>query len=354
MRLFRLLVGSCVGLIIGCVSWGRPRIPTVVDAWDSRLAAARRPVATGVEPIRESSASRDRAGLLNDAPIATVNGRSIPRRRITNILLRGHGPRILEQLIVLDAAAQLATAKGFSLSTEDINREYERSLRRLVDSASTAASEPLDREAAERVLGTVLAERNISREEFLITVRRNAYLRNIVGAEFHLTDEHLRAEFNRAYAARARVRHIQLGSLADVSRVRRRLRHGEAFEAVAGEQSVNVASARRGGMLEPFSADDDAVPALLRETAFQLRPGEVSGAVRIGEWYHLIKLEEIVPPRNVSLAAVRDLLEQRARDRHAESAMHDLYRRLLRDAAIDIHDPVLRQAFETHRDAARP
>lgn len=279
-------------------------------------------------------------------PIATINGKPIARHRVVDLLLRSHGVGLLEQLIALETAQALAAEKGLDVGAARFDREYARSLRRLVDPLSSITSGPFDREQAERLLDVILADRNMSRDEFIIVVRRNAYLRAIVESQQVVTERQLRAEYERAFGERVQVRHIQLASPAEVSRVRDRLDAGGDFGELAGLYSGNVASARVGGLLEPFPANDDEVPELLREVAFSLEPGVVSSAVRIGSWYHLLELERRIASEDRDFAQVRPLLQRRVRERRADPAMERLYERLFREASIEIHDPVLGEAFE--------
>ena len=180
----------------------------------------------------------------------------------------------------------------------------------------------------------------------MIVLRRNAFLRKIIRSEQRFTPQQFQEEFNRTFGERVQVRHVQLATRAEVSRVRDQLDAGASFGELARKYSANQASAQEGGLLEPFSKDDDRLPELFRETAFALSPGEISEAVHIGEWYHLMLLEKIIPPRQRDFQEVRDQLEQRLRDRLTEPAMFELYERLFQTANIEIYDRVLREAFE--------
>ncbi len=281
--------------------------------------------------------------------IATVNGQPISRASAVDLLLQSHGPALLEQIVVLTAAEREAAEKGLSVTPADIDRELDLALRQLINPQLPVAPLEFDRGAAERVLDAVLDERNISRAEFMIGMRRNACLRKLVEAEQRTDAEDLRAEYERTYGARVQIRHIQLATLADVARAKDRLAAGMDFAEAARHFSANTASAPRGGLLEPFSAGDEEVPPALREAAFRLSPGEVSSAIRVGEWYHLLKFETSLPAEYPPLTNVRAELEVKLRERSAGPAMQQLYERLFREADVRVHDPVLKAAFEAKR-----
>lgn len=343
-------------LLSGCAAGDRTPTGSVATAWSGFYDEPCGPAdgdhtrTAGLSPCGSAA----QAGAPNPQTIATVNGQPIARRRVVGLLLRSRGVEILEQLIGLQVAAMAATRKGLTLTRTDIDREYDLVLRSVTGPLSSWAPGSPDHEAAERFLATALTDRHMSREELDTVTRRNAYLRKIVESQQTFTDGRLRREFQRVYGERVRVRHIQLATLTEVARVKERLRAGDDFGELAGLYSANPAGAENQGLLDPFSAKDEELPALFRKTAFALQPGEVSSAVRLGEWYHLIKLEEVLPAVDRSFADVHGELERSLRERLTQPAMAELLEKLLREANITIDDPILADGFEkNHRDKGR-
>lgn len=278
-----------------------------------------------------------------------VNGKAIPKERIVNLLLRSHGASMLEQIVVLEAAENLAVSKGLQVTQDDVDREYDMALRKLVDPLAPLASETFHRDAAERTLEGVLVERNISREEFREGMRRHAYLRAIASSETTVSEEEIQVEYQSSYGLRLQVRHIQLASPREVQRITDQLARGADFGSLARQFSANLDSAAAGGLLAPFSPEDERLPALFRQTASSLEVSQVSQMARIGEWYHLIKLEKRIEPESIPLDQVRAELEERVRERKIEEAMPKLHERLFKEADINILDPELKKAFEQSR-----
>ena len=343
-------------LLSGCVAGDRTPTGSVATAWTGFYDEPRGPAdddrarAAGFTP--RGSAAQE--GALSPQTIAMVNGQPIARSRVVGLLLRSRGVEILEQLLGLEVAAMAATHRGLTITRADINREYDLVLKSLAGPLSSSAPEPPDDEAVERLLASVLAERSMSREELDTITRRNAYLRKIIESQQTLTEGQVQREFQRVYGKRVRVRHIQLATLAQVARMKERLRAGEDFGELAGRYSANVAGAENQGLLDPFSAEDEELPALFRKTAFTLETGEVSSAVRLGEWYHLIKLEDVLPAADRNFADVRGELERSLRERVTQPAMAKLLEKLLREANIAIDDPILAEGFERkHRERGR-
>ncbi|MCH7838877.1 MAG: peptidylprolyl isomerase, partial [Planctomycetes bacterium] len=186
------------------------------------------------------------------------------------MLLRTHGPAVLEQLIGLEAALAAAAENGIRITDADVEAETERSLRNLSNPLSSVTDGDMDRETAERLLDRVLTQRNISREVFRVVMRRNALLRRIVQSQLHVTDQQLRDEYERAYGERVQVRHIQLATPAEAARVQERLANGGNFVELAKLHSANQITAQRGGLLDSFSRREDMLASHFRDVAFAL------------------------------------------------------------------------------------
>jgi len=277
--------------------------------------------------------------------VATVNGRSIARRRLIDLLIRSRGADVLEQLIAYECAAAEAAAKGITITASDVAFERRLAAERLWNPLGPFTTADLDRDEADRLLDMVIAQKRISPAEFDLVLRRNAYLRRIIEHDEAFTELDYRAEYERAYGERVRVRHIQLATPAEVARIQERLDAGESFEALARTHSANRASAQQGGLLEPFARNEERIPEIFRQTAFALKPGAVSGAVRAGEWYQLIRVEERIPAEAPPMGEVRTELARRLRERLSDRAMFALYERLVGEATIEVYDPVLRDAY---------
>lgn len=352
-HLILLMASISVGLS-GCASADRAPSESVTSAWQRRdtVGPSSPRVYRNVRP-RPGRTPPNPASSADDA-IATVNGLPISRSRVVDLLLRSRGAAVLEQLIGLETAMRAATARGVTISQADIDEERDRALRRLSDPLHSVASAGFDRAEAQRLLDTILAQRSMSRDEFDILTRRNAYLRKVVSADIRVNEEQLRREFQARYGPKFEVRHIQLATAAEAARLRERIDAGENFADLASRYSANKIAAPRGGLLEPFSAGDERVPALLRQTAAALQPGEVSGVVRIGEWRHLVKLERVLSTEKHDFHAVREQLENTVRERAADQAMRAWFEKLFREATIEIHDPVLAAEFaKVHPDGHR-
>jgi peptidyl-prolyl cis-trans isomerase C len=118
-----------------------------------------------------------------------------------------------------------------------------------------------------------------------------------------------------------RARQIVLSTQAEAEAVRKLLANGAAFEAIAGQRSVDVATRFNGGDLGYFTADvmPDAYAGALKTA----KPGDIVGPLKTDAGWVLLKLEDRrqQPPmtldqarpqivRFVTYDQVRDLLQK--------------------------------------------
>ncbi len=343
------------GVSPACVNNKSHVLPTVSrGVRDAQIAGTQTPLLTDTTDDRQDDAGRNENPEDGREIMATVDGHAIKRHRMVDLLLRSYGPGMLEQLVVLERAQRACAARSIVVVQQDIEDEYDRMLRQMIDPLSSMSNATFSHSEAEQMLDTVLLQRNISREEFMIGVRRNAYLRKMVTSESHYTQSQLLAEYTRAYGRRFQVRHIQLASQSQASRVLDELSSGVDFAIVARRYSVNRISADQGGLLDPFSVEDEIVPKAMRDTVERLGVGEVSKPLRIGRWYHIIRLESVVPAVSKDMAGVRDQLIRRLEDRESPEAMRHLYDSLLTGARVKIMDDALRAAWQRKHGAANP
>jgi hypothetical protein len=348
--LIRVGILALACLLSGCET--PPAAPTVAAAAAQRQpnvpadASVAAPAAVTPSPRPANRAAPPTAPAAPSTILASVDRYLITREEAVNLLLESHGPALLEQLVVLRGAEALSAQNGITVAEADIQAEHERALWKLVDPLSDIAPGTPDRQQAERLLDALLAEREMSRREYMLSVRLNALLRRLAERGVVIEESDIRAAFEAENGERAEVRHIQLASPREAGDIARQLAAGADFADLARQHSAHALSASRGGLLEPFSQGDERVPALMRESAFALAEGQVSGVLRVGPWHHILRLERRVPAGSLQYEDHREAVRRRLLDRLTEPRMQKLYTDIFRKADVRIHDPILREAFE--------
>lgn len=276
--------------------------------------------------------------------IATVNGRSIKRRDVVKLAMDARGLAAMQQLIVLKLSRQETKRLGITVTTADIEAENLSAARKIMDAAQGA--DTLKAADGQRLLEALLDKRGLSMAEFRIGMERNAHLRKVAELNVHIDAARVREEFARTYGAKVRIRHIELTSLKAAAKAQDYLRDGVTFEETARRLSVNRETAAGGGALPPFTYPDENIPAAMREAAFALVRGQVSLPIGAKGRFHLLKLEERIPPAGVKFGDVVDKVTTSLRERLVTEAMSKLATDLFQKARIRVIDPKLRKQYE--------
>ena len=275
---------------------------------------------------------------------ATVNGKPIRMAELRELLVKGRGAEAFAQLTVSAIVEQAAESEGVVVADADIEAETNETLREYVPSVEPAQHET--------VLSRILAEAKLPRVYWDMTMRRNAILRKLAAKKLVITDKMLTAEYNRQYGEKVSIRHIQCASLADAQKMLDRIAKGEDFAQLARDFSINKQTAPQGGLIPPFSRDDEAAALVIRDIAFGLADGKVSEIVQVDKHFHILKREKTIPPTE---APPFESVKEELRKRLAAANIRPMQTRLLRDlhnaADLRVIDPLLKET--TAQEAAK-
>ncbi|MFT3787304.1 MAG: peptidylprolyl isomerase [Tepidisphaeraceae bacterium] len=279
---------------------------------------------------------------------ANVDTSVVTEQELDAALRQSFGLEVLMKLLELRMAEDAAKAAGVSITQADLDRERE------ITIANAFPNE--DKDHYDQLLKQLLTQQKVSQADFDRLMRTNALLRAVIQPTIAkvITEDDLKKQFNADYGERVRVRHIALQNPQEVVEAKRRLAAGETFEKVAREMSASPRTARMGGELPPFSRNSDVGKAFT-EAAFALEVDQVSEAVQQDGVYHLIKLEERIPPRGFRFEDYRDSVREKLILNLGTEKMIQLRQQLGRRAveAVNITDEPLRKEFERRRADAQ-
>jgi parvulin-like peptidyl-prolyl isomerase len=313
-----------------------------------------------------------------DEPVATIQGLTITMQELQAPLIQAFGLNMLLKVVQLELAKEQAARMGILLTPHDFAAETQRYLdevfrddkqiaaeRDQLDTATqagkTAQADQLRRsieQEQQRLLAQLLDNQKLTRTEFDIAIQTTTYLRAVVqpAVQSKLTDDNLQESFRARYGEKVQVRHIACANLQEVAEAKRRLASGETFAQVAEDLSRNRESGALGGELPAFSRSTPGLPQNFKDVAFALqKPGDISDPVMADGAYHLIQLEDRIPPTAVKFEDVKDSVRQDLAEALTEAAVKDLRAQLGQEALRDLHieNPVLAKQFEdkiTERD----
>lgn len=344
--------------LAGCATTaaGSPPAQSMTDAMTAKptpppappaAKGSARPGAKGQPAAAQAGAVIPAAPAPEATTLATVNGRPIAYAAWLNLMKRSHGLSAFQQILAVELARQAAEAKGIVLTEAQLEDAFRQEV---MDVAGPGTK---DRAEAERILRTVLARRGVSLDEFRLTAYRNAYLRQLATplVEPGITDDALKVEFDRIYGPKVQVRHIQLSDSNAISTALQALDKGADFADLARQISQNIDSAPEGGLLTPFSRLDPNVPAEIREAAFGLEIGKVSGPIRIDGWTQIVRLEKRLPAEPAEYEKVVGDVRRSLTDQLVHQKMQQLLRNMLQSASIQVYDGELGKQFQALREA---
>jgi parvulin-like peptidyl-prolyl isomerase len=241
-----------------------------------------------------------------------------------------------EAVIATWNGGQLTVGEVFENGVRGLSpREIEKRLRATINS-------PLSTQAAkDRKLSPELsAEIDTYRE----TMMKKALFRDHVFKDVSVTDAEVTAYYDAHKsefidAEQRHVAHVMVPTEKDAAAARQKLAGGADFEQVAKKTSRDFMTASSAGDLGWITAEK--VPEAFREV-LKLGAGELSKPIKGPSGWHVIKVLEVKPPRQMELAEVEAKVRGRALE-EKQRAARKFWRDKLRDAAkIDVDDAAIK------------
>jgi peptidyl-prolyl cis-trans isomerase C len=333
----RFFIGLLLVLSVGCQQTPPPSaiaatsaLPATAGLPGTPAPAPQTPPGPGA-PAPEQEPPADVKPVPTDLPevVARVNGQPIPRaefeRAVRTVEARAGGPvpaerrseiyrNILDQLVVYRLLAQEAGTRKVTVSDAEVEARIDQLRQQFPDEAAFAKALAEQKTTVDRL-------REDARNDMVVT----KMLESAVGSEVGVSDQEIAAfyeqnqeQFREAESVKAShimIRAEQQADEATRKQARERaesllqqVRQGADFAALAKEHSQDPGSAADGGDLG-FFPRGQMVPAF-DAAAFTLEPGQVSEVVETPFGFHIIKVAERRPDRQVSLAEVRnDIVE---------------------------------------------
>ncbi|MCC6239936.1 MAG: peptidylprolyl isomerase [Phycisphaerales bacterium] len=336
-----MIAGVCLAMIAGCSDAAPRPARTVSPDRPAQPASAVAPAAAQTSTPVVPSPTPITQPVKTDVKIASAGSVVVTRDELVEPLIEAHGLDFLIQLLTLKTAAQEAQLRSIEVSDADIQQEIDQTIHGMFQDAAP--------EDYDRLLQTFLTQQQISRTQFDILMKTNAYLRKLAQPQVEklITEDVLHQAFGTMYGETVRVRHIQVSNMHEITEAQRRLAGGEDFAQVAREMSRNTITAPRGGEMTPFSLQMGGLPDSFKQAAFALKVGEVSDAVLADDAYHLIKLEERIAPKAVKYEDLRESVRQHVYDSFMMSSMRHMRNSIRQDILqrIKIDNPTLARQF---------
>lgn len=263
-------------------------------------------------------AADDTAAYLPDLPalkdvapetIVTVNGTTIPRENLAALAILLDRDRILDTLINVEVIRQEAQRRGVTVTPAEIEAA---AMKAAVNELDTDAQRRGVKSQADLVArGVMTADEAAAQRKRLAPWYRpmaafSLVVDKLMLLDLKITDDDLRAEFDRQYGPRARLLQVVLRTRDEAEDVVNRLNAGADFGQLARDLSIDRVSGAKGGELP---AQPRGSP--LGDAALALKPGQIAPIVQTANGYHVVKVLELQPGDSKKrLDDVREVLRQ--------------------------------------------
>jgi len=250
-----------------------------------------------------------------DGVAAVVNGEKIPTKKwlhyCRELAPDGNETKLVQQLVDAELVRRQLQKANIVISGEDAERElalHEKLFQEDPRSGDMSFEEYLELQGKSK-------ESLKESEEFLFALGAQ----RLISSE--LSEEEIQAYFEqekeRLGEGLVRAQHILISyadpqtrtpdyekALTKIKELRTQIENGADFSALAAANSEDPGSGGRGGDLGYFRKADMIGP--FAEAAFSLKKDELSQPVKTLYGYHLIKVTDIIPPKEVTLDDVRE------------------------------------------------
>lgn len=160
------------------------------------------------------------------------------------------------------------------------------------------------------------------------TLLLGEFVKKQVLDKVNVTDQDVKAYFDqhKADLGEVRISHILVATQPEAVDILKKLQAGESFAALAKKYSLDDKTKANGGDLGWVKWEQFGSPSL-KDAAFKLNPGQVSGIVQSQFGYHIMKVTDKKPALDSDFATIKDTLKEQV----AEKKKEDLFESYVKD-----------------------
>ncbi|HHT9124418.1 MAG TPA: peptidylprolyl isomerase [Candidatus Brocadiia bacterium] len=261
----------------------------------------------------ETTSVQGEAKANSGEVVAVVNGQEITRTALGNFLIERFGEEALDIMIRRTLVYQEAKKLGIEFHSEELEERVQKvvdsEIERYIKGSGLSSEEELEKEI-KKIGGTVkqLRERIAGRVRKEIEVQLLG--EKIVSQTITITEEDLRDAYEEEYGEKIEACQIVVKSKKDGEEILKKIKTGADFETLARNESIDRNSAARGGRMLPFSPT-----GTIGQAVASLPKGGVSDLIKTDGGYHIVKIIDRKPKRDVKFEDVKLELEKLARER---------------------------------------
>ena len=276
---------------------------------------------------------KDEPKIITDKNIvAIVNGQKITRQELYNLLTDTYGEDALDVLIRRTLIYQTAQKENISVSNSEIELKLKTIVNNEIDASMQAYRikdrKDFENELAKNGISLAQVEEKISKK-----MRKQAELEllteKIMEKTITITEEELQKAYDRVYGEKIEASQIVFKTRSEAEEELKKLKSGADFATLAKNESIDRASAVRGGKMLPFSPKDG-----IGSQVAHLKVGELSDIIKTDYGYHIIKISDKKAASNKSFKSVRGEMEKIARSQYYKERLVPWLISLIENASI--------------------
>ncbi len=261
---------------------------------------------------------------------ASVNGKNLTIRELAEACIDRHGEEVLEAMIQRKLLEQELKRRKIAVSQKDLDDEVAR--------AAVAAGQ-VKTGGKPDVEGwlKMVADQGIPLDRYMQDAVWPSAALKLVAGDVKVTDEDIKRGFQSNYGPKAEVRVIVLDNQRRAQEVWQKARNNptmEFFGKLAEEYSIEPASRANQGRVPPIR-QFGGQPELQDEVFKNLKPGQISGIIQLGDKFVIVYLENFTKPIDISLAEARNFIYEDVHEKKLRLQMANTFDRIKEDAWID-------------------
>ncbi len=334
----KIALGAMLALtVLGCLDVGMASAAVTLPK--TTVGTAVKPV-----PVLDQNILMPRTPATGNPSIATVNGVALSKAHFLNSLLRINGVGLLEKWIQLTVLKQACQKAGLHVGKAQIDAAEQGVLNQL-------AAQHVPSKQRLAVLEKLLARKGQSLADFRMALARTTYMLALAKGHVHVTPADVKQAYKVNFGPKVEVRDIVVANFDAAATVRHLIMDKHENPALVAQQhSINAQNAANGG-LEIIPLEDKAYPRILLDTAVELKPNELSAAVPMNGYLHLLWLVKKIPAVKVPLSKVKAGLKADLLNAMELQWGQVELNRLVAQSKITIDNPLLKQEFTALREA---
>lgn len=223
------------------------------------------------------------AGTGGTRAVAVIGGRTITYEQMQQRLVEKYGTELLNLLLDREAIRQEAEELNITVSREEMDAEFKRM--------------QAGYESEEQFYKSMKEQLGLSKAELSEDVYYKLLLERLAIRGIQVSDADVAAyikehpEEFRSFVQYHLLK-IEVKTREEANQVVKDLQNGAVFDSLARKQSIDEASARKGGDLGWVEERDAFVPPALLEAAKSLKEGEISKPIALRASYAVLMLKE--------------------------------------------------------------